>query len=244
MSESGLWRPTSPTFPATRHHLHQIAFFAVSPARQSSVGRMGLRPTPGGFGTPEFDGRVARVEGATLVHEQGGNVATRHITTIRDAAVFFGGEYREVWFEGFHDPPVADDPDAPVEVVPEDTHLIGAWFAFGFGLLDELRRRASDGDDATEPQIWPEHFDAANEIGSADAGRRASYGFSPGDPNHPDPYVYVAAWGEIDRADGYWNDMAFNGASLSHRELVDSDDPASTAMRFLETGYERLRQVT
>ena len=47
----------------SRDALHQLAFFAVSPARYRAIGRMGLQPTPGGFGTPQFEGQVARVEG-------------------------------------------------------------------------------------------------------------------------------------------------------------------------------------
>ena len=71
------------TYAETREALHQIAFFAVAPARYKLAGRMGLKDTPGGFGTPEFEGRVARVEGDLLVYEQNGNSAAQTISTIR-----------------------------------------------------------------------------------------------------------------------------------------------------------------
>ncbi|MEX1038647.1 MAG: hypothetical protein WDZ96_07320 [Acidimicrobiia bacterium] len=235
-----LWQPLSDSFAVTREHLHQLAYFALSPARHSVEGRMGLRPTPGGFGTPEFGGRIARVEGALVVHEDGGNVATQPISTVRAAAAFFGNTYEEVWFEDFKDPLAPIDPDLPIEVDDEDSRLVGAWFEMGFAVFDLLRERSTAGDDASAAQIWPEHFDAAMETGSADAGERASYGFSPGDDEHTDPYIYVAAWGEIDRSNPYWNDAAFNGSSMSYDALAGSQDPAGEALAFFEKGYQIL----
>ncbi|MBW3667500.1 MAG: hypothetical protein KY394_07900, partial [Actinobacteria bacterium] len=91
-----------------------------------------------------------------------------------------------------------------------------------------------------EVQLWPEHFDAATEMGDQEAGERASYGASPGDEDHPEPYIYVSAWGEIDRSDPYWNDEAFNGASLSYGELAEADDPVEKGLEFLLAGYRIL----
>jgi hypothetical protein len=236
---STLWNPLSDTYTHTREHLHQLAFFAISPARQRAVGRMGLRPTPGGFGTPPFQGRVARVDGTLLVHEESGNTATQKISTVRAAAEFFGGSYEKVWYEGFKDPLAPGDPDSTLEVDEGDAHLIGEWFDFGFEILGRLRDRTGD-DDASEPQIWPEHFDAASELGNADYGKRASYGFSPGDSAHHEPYIYVAAWGDIDRSEPYWNDDAFNGSSIGYAELASSPDPANAALAFFEKGYRVL----
>lgn len=68
----------------------------------------------------------------------------------------------------------------------------------------------------------------------------ARYGASPGDDAHPEPYLYVAAWGEIDRSDPYWNDTAFNGASLAYRRLLAADDQYATALAFLRRGHTRL----
>ncbi|HEX6300331.1 MAG TPA: hypothetical protein VF148_07705 [Acidimicrobiia bacterium] len=94
--------------------------------------------------------------------------------------------------------------------------------------------------DVSRVQLWPEHFDPAVEIGSQDEGRRASYGASPGDDAHPEPYLYVAAWSEIDRADPFWNDTTFNGASLSYSYILDSDDQLQTALFFFGRAHERL----
>ena len=227
-------------FSATRDALHQVAFFAVSPARYRAVGRMGLRAAPGGFGTPEFEGRVARVEGDQLVYEQEGNIATQTITTVRDAAEFFGLEYDTDWFPDFHDPLSPIDPNVDLDVEEESALALGRWFDFGTGVLDELRSRGRPEDDVSEVQLWPEHFDPATELGSQEGGTRASYGASPGDRDHPEPYLYVAAWGDIDRTDDYWNDSFFNGSSLGYAELVRSSDPEGRALEFLLGGYERL----
>lgn len=237
-----LWQPLSGSFGMTRDHLHQIAYFALSPARHGVEGKMGLRATAGGFGTPEFEGRVARVDGSLLVHEEGGNVATRQISTVRAAAEFFGGAYAEVWFEGFKDPLTPIGPDVRLSVDADDSHLIGSWFDFGFEVLDSFRGSGRDADDPSTTQIWPEHFDAAMETGDSESGKRASYGFSPGDEAHPEPYIYVAAWGEIDRSNTYWNDEAFNGSSLGYAQLSASPEPFEAALGFLRDGYGNLHR--
>lgn len=224
----------------TRHALHQIAFFAVAPARYKATGRMGLRAVPGGFGTPKFDGRVARVEGDMLVHEQDANIATQTISTVREAAEFFGLEYEVTWFEDFHDPLAPGDPDATLQVDDTAARAVGNWFRFATDVIDRVRHQGNEGDDVSETQLWPEHFDLATELGNQERGERASFGASPGDDDHAEPYLYVAAWGEIDRANQYWNDRSFNGASLTYSRLLDADDPVEAGVDFLLEGYRIL----
>jgi hypothetical protein len=227
--------PLSPDFSATRAALHQIAFFAIAPARYKAMGRMGLRATPGGFGTPEFDGRVARVEGEFLVHEQDGNIATQQISTIRAAADFFGMDYEVEWFEDFHDPLKPADPDEPLDIDREAALALSMWFEYGFDVLNRLREHGDDADEVTEVQLWPEHFDPATELGDQDRGQRASYGASPGDSSNPEPYIFVAAWSEIDRSNDYWN-----GASLGYEERSAPNDPVERGLEFLLEGYRVL----
>ncbi len=243
MSESKLWQPLSGSLAVTRDHLHQLAYFALSPARHKVEGRMGLRATSDGFGTPEYEGRVARVEGSLLVHEDGAKVATQQISTVRAAAVFLGNSYVEVWFEDFKDHLTPIGPDVALSVDADDSHLIGSWFEFGFEVLDSFRRSSREGDDTSTTQIWPEHFDAAMETGDLESGKRASYGFSPGDGDHAEPYAYVAPWGEIDRSNSYWDDEAFGGSSVGYAELAASPDPAEAALYFLREGYRIIHGV-
>ncbi len=89
-------------------------------------------------------------------------------------------------------------------------------------------------------QLWPEHFDPAFEMGSSADDSTASYGASAGDSAHPEPYLYIAAWGSIDRSDRFWNDSTFNGASLGYRTLLEADDPYATALAFVEKGHRKL----
>lgn len=227
-------------FAATREAFHQVAFFAIAPARYKSVGRMGLKDTPGGFGTPEFAGQIARVEGDLLIHENDGNIASQTISTIRAAAEFFGNEYEEQWFADFHDPLAPSEPNAPLSVSAAASSALGDWFEFGFRVLNEVRAHGVEGDDVSEVQLWPEHFDPATELGDYEKGQRASFGASPGDGAHPEPYLYVASWSEIDRANEYWNDESFNGAGLSYADLLAADDPVGKAVDFYLQGYKIL----
>ncbi|MGH8873046.1 MAG: hypothetical protein ACRDWS_13870 [Acidimicrobiia bacterium] len=233
--------PLPDDFQFARDQLHQIAFYAVAPARYAVEGRMGLRATPGGFGTPEYDGRVSRVEGHLLVHEQGGNIATQTITTIRAAAEFFGVVYDVDWFTDFRDPLPAMNPDGPLKVGEPPGKALGDWYRFGFDVLEELRGHGTETDEVSEVQLWPEHFDAATELGSSDHGRRATYGASPGDKGHLEPYLYVSAWSDIDRANLYWNDRHFNGASLPFITLLEAEDQTRVALDFFLQGYRILR---
>lgn len=237
-------RPLPETFAETRDALHQIAFFALGPVRYQAMRRMGLQAAPGGFGTPRFDGRVARVEGDTLVLEEPDRIASQTITTVRAAAGFFGIDYRVDWFDGeFHDPLDPVDPDAPLPVDDTAGRALGQWFSFGTEVLERLRSRVNDDDGGSKVQLWPEHFDPATEMGNADLGQRASYGASPGDGAHHEPYLFVAAWSEVDRSDPYWNDDAFDGASLGFSELLASSDPVETGVEFLFEGYQILHST-
>lgn len=236
-----LWEDLPGGFEETRDNLHQIAFFALSPARHKAVGKMGLTATENGFGTPEFDGKVARVAGTQLIFEDSGNIATQEITTIRAAAEFVGSGYEPVWFDNFHDPLGAADPEARLAIDEESSFLIGHWFRFGFSALENLRSRGTADDDVSEVQMWPEHFDAATELGNSDDGLRASFGASPGDSDSKKPYLYVAPWSEVDKSDSYWNAEHFGGSSLGYTELGQSGDAHDAAIEFFWNGYQKLR---
>jgi len=233
-------RPLPETYVETRDSLHQIAFFVLGPVRHRAEGRMGLQAAPGGFGTPRFGGRIARVEGDSIVLEEPDKVATQTITTVRAAAEFVGIEYEVEWFADFHDPLDPVDPDAPLEVDDAAARALGQWFNFGTDVLERLRGHGTADDDVSEVQLWPEHFDPATELGSQDQGRRASYGASPGDTGHQEPYLYVAPWGDIDESNSYWNSGSFGGSLLGYSDLVGAEDPVSAGLDFLLDGYRIL----
>lgn len=227
-------------FDTTRQALHQIAFFAVAPKRYAETGKMGLRYTHRGYGTPFFgDDEQVRVENGDLIHQREDDVSVASVSTVGEACEFLGIPYRETWFEDFHDPLTPVGPQANLDIDPKAAEAIGDWFAFSTLVLERLRRTPG-ADGVSRVQIWPEHFDPAVELGSQEEGHRASYGASAGDAAHPEPYLYVAAWGDIDRSDSFWNDTSFNGASISYSELLDSDDQIETALGFLRHGHEKL----
>ena len=94
--------------------------------------------------------------------------------------------------------------------------------------------------DVDRTQLWPGHFDPAIAMGDASADARATFGASPGDADHPEPYLYVGAWGDVDRGDPFWNETAFNGASMGYAELRASDDQLAAALGFFRAGHTRL----
>jgi hypothetical protein len=103
-------------------------------------------------------------------------------------------------------------------------------------VLEAVRAEAARPvDDPSLVQLWPEHFDLGVDLGAEGAGRRGTFGASPGDDAHPEPYLYVTHWSEVP-ADRYWNDTAFAGASLSYREIVSAADQRGEALAFLRAG--------
>lgn len=149
--------PLPDDFHATRAALHAIAQERVMPPRREATGRIDLRATPGGFGTPVFDlDREVRTDGAELV------VTGR------------GRETREPL-------PGVDDTAA---------RWLGRFFAIALHTLTELARDLPREHAPSAPKLWPEHFDYAIDAGVA----RANFGFSPGDDEHPEPYLYVGPW--------------------------------------------------
>ncbi|MFI5047749.1 MAG: hypothetical protein ACHQIG_11855, partial [Acidimicrobiia bacterium] len=207
--------------------------------RQAANGRIGLRFTSGGFGTPFFahagESVQLRVEGTELLIARAGTRETLARATLLDAArvrqeldpALPAAETRVDL--GYH-----TTTSLTTEVLEgaDDTSgaLLGDWYGFGCSVLEELRAGAPDAD-ATRCQIWPEHFDLAIELGDADAEGRAAFGASPGDAAHPDPYLYVSPWAEPP-ADPHWNDTAFRGASLPYAALTG--DPVTARARALE----------
>jgi hypothetical protein len=223
--------PLPARFAATRDGLRALACFAISPARKARTGRIGLRATGDGFGTPPFDdGTRIVVRGRRLAWEPGASTA---ITTVRAAAEFLAAELSP-------DPGVGEDlppfePDTDLAVDDASSLALGAWYAFGQALID-ARPEAK-----TEAQLWPEHFDLATTVELA-GGTKVNVGFSPGDGFNAEPYAYVGPH-DLERltrraGDG-WN--APFGAYLAYGELLAAADPAVAAQAFISERLARLR---
>ena len=227
-------------YPPALFDFHRLAYAVVAEARYRSNGKFGLRYTRGGFGTPFFGEDVqVRVAGDRLVVQAAGRARSTAVTTLREAGEFAGVDPGTTARE--HDSPELGDIDRPLDARAEVGDFLGAWFGLAAAALEELRFSPGVAD-PERVQLWPGHFDPAIAAGDADAGRRATYGFSPGDRSHDEPYVYVAAWADVDRSDPFWNEKDFNGASLPYRTLAAADDHHAAAVGFLKDGYNRLNR--
>lgn len=219
------------TLAETRSSLTTLAFYVLAPARQQANGKIGLRWTKGGFGTPFFgDDRQVRVEGDLLVVQEGESVEAEAITTLRAAGRLVGVTPGAPAGIEFHDPPAAGDPDQLLVVDPEAVAFLDDWFGYSTLVLERLLTLAGSPDD-TRVQLWPEHFDPAIELGDAGAGTRASFGASPGDQAIPVPYLYVSPWSA--QEGDFWI-APFGGAALTYDDLRASADPVGTALSFFE----------
>ena len=224
----GRLEPLPATFAVTRDALHRVAEEIVAPARKPQ-NEIALTVTEGGFGTPSFEheGRrlVVRVEGAELVVDADGVQTRKELTTIADAGALVGAEL-------LPDGLPADE--TPLDIDAVAAVRLAAYYAFADGALRAFRATLEQAADASEPILWPEHFDVAIEAGDADAGGRANYGGSPGDGDHAEPYLYVGPWsGEV--SGELWNGKGFTGAELDYAELADADDPEALVAGFFES---------
>ncbi len=94
------------SFAATRVALHRVAVYVVSPSRRRANGKIGLRFTLGGFGTPFFAGsrgdEQLRVRGAELIRQTRETVIVEPISTLNQAsALALDGPPDVAWAEGF-----------------------------------------------------------------------------------------------------------------------------------------------
>lgn len=220
------------SFARTRAGLHRVAEELVAAARKPA-NEIALRATPGGFGTPpfEFEGarHQVRVEGIELVHERDGADRRATIASIAEAAPLLAPLLGE---------PLPADAE-PLELDPEAAKRLAELYEFATGVLAQFRHQLGAGEAASELILWPEHFDIALEAGDEAVGRRANYGVSPGDEQHPEPYFYVGPWaarpaGEV------WNATGFAGAALAYAELVAAEEPEALALEFLERRFAAL----
>jgi hypothetical protein len=231
----GAWRRLAPlprAFVGTRRSLHALAEHVVAPARHAANGRIGLRFTRGGFGTPYFGAdRQIRVEAGRLVVDGVPSAPA----TLGEAASLAGvplGMPPEVYV-----PATPAAPDTHLPANPAAAEALGDWFGFAWSVLEQLRFDAR----ALAPgrvQLWPEHFDAAVDLGDEAAGRRAAFGASPGDGAHPEPYLYVGPWRR--RTGAFWADDTFGGASLTYATLLSADRQRETALAFFRQGLAEL----
>jgi len=206
---------------ATRLALHALAERVISPLRVQATGNeIALRVRPGGFGTPELPDRSwVGVSGTDVVRlGAAGDEQRTAISSLRAAAAFVG-------LVGG-----ASLPDDPLEVHAGAAAVLAESWAIGEEALTAFA--ADDAEDPSPPILWPEHLDIAIEAGAEAAKTRATYGVSPGDEDHDEPYAYVAPWTPPAETgpSTFWNAVGFTGAERP----VGADDAGELAAFFRE----------
>lgn len=199
-------RPLPAGFSGTRAALHRVAEDVLKPKRELETGNeIALRFTVDGFGTPPWKHG----------HDSGRAGEARVEGT--DLVVITGDELERT--------PLADP-----AIEAASASALADWFAFGTVVLAELID-AREGAGAEPIRLWPEHFDVATEVGSEADGTRATVGASPGDENHPEPYLYVGPWTPPEPGP-LWNATGFTGAELGYAELLAAEDQRGATARF------------
>jgi hypothetical protein len=243
----GAWRPLPPlpardAFVPTRTAWHSVAEDVLARARYDANGKIGLRYTRHGVGTPWFRHRDAdaqvRIEGSSVVVHRDGDTHSIPMTTVAAAAELAGVEPRAP--DEVYTPATALAPDAPLVLDDHSIEFLGAWFGFAASALEQVRAEADSLDQPSRVQLWPEHFDLSVDLGDEQAGRRGTFGASPGDDVDLLPYLYVTHWGDV-AEDEYWNEQHFPGASLTVATLAAAPDQRASALTFLRRGWEQLR---
>ena len=217
---------------ATRTALHRLGAYVIAPARYRETERFGLRATPGGFGTPPFGERRIRVQGLELIDEVSGTDRVAPITSLQAASEFLG-EPVDPATAAEHDSPALGDITEDLAIDEASSNWLGTWFNMAFEALHQVR--ADDASvEASEPQLWPGHFDPAIEMG--DENHRGSYGASPGDDGIAEPYLYLSIWWpdrlDLNADDPFWNAPAFTGAVLRVSDFPSDGDPVQIAAEF------------
>ena len=233
----GPWRRLEalpPGSATTRVGLHAVAEHILTPARFSANAKVGLRWTLGGFGTPFFgpDCQLRTVR-ATLV--DGERIAP--LTTLRAAGEFAGvtpGAPTSIFT-----PTTPCDLDAPLQIDSDAAAAYGDFFGFTTSVLEQLRAESLPGDTPSRVQLWPEHFDISVDLGDEKVGGRATYGGSPGDAEHPRPYLYVSTW--TTKTGPFWNEPF--GAGLAYGVLLSDQDQRATALDFFRTARALLEHA-
>jgi hypothetical protein len=142
-------RPLPEGFREAREALHRLAQGVISPARERETGRIGLRATPGGFGTPVFgEGLRVRVDGAELVRESGDGEEREPIDGVDEAASRALGDwyaFGDVMLEALQAEATPEEAVSIVQLWPEHFDIAiemgdeasGARANYGFSPGDE-----------------------------------------------------------------------------------------------------------
>ena len=205
------------TFTQTRLGLQAIAEHVMSAARHAATGRIGLQVSPGGFATPAFPSdsgeRTLAVEWTDFVVRDDRGEQRAPITTVGAAAGLAGitpGAPTDLFT-----PTTSLAPDEPLPIDAAAAAEVADWYGLGDAALAAFRSQVAH-PDATEIQLWPEHFDVGFQA------VEVNWGASPGDHHVGEPYLYVQPWSFSGPVGTYWN-IDF-GAVVTRDQISSVDD--------------------
>lgn len=130
------------------------------------------------------------------------------------------------------DVPPHGDVDAALPMDAEAAAALARWYRVGLAALEGLHAETGADDEIV---LWPEHFDLAFSEGDEAARRRVTFGASPGDANHVEPYAYVLPWADPGTG-AFWNAVGFTGAVLPYAALVEAPHPDQAIRAFFREG--------
>jgi hypothetical protein len=216
--------PATAADPSTRWSLHVLAEHVLGAGLYAATGRIGLRVVPGGFGTPPWadaalGGSFSVRHGELVVTRADGGTRQAPVTTVADAAAFFGVEPGMP--SHVYPPTTRFDRHDLLPIDTDTAEELAAWFELGDAALARFAAAHAD-ESPTDATLWPEHFDLARTMDEV------NYGASPGDAGHGEPYLYVGPWTTRDGA--FWNEPF--GASRPAATVHAIDD----AVAFFEQG--------
>ena len=203
---------------------------------------MPLQPLPPGFATSVAELHRVAAEVVSPARKPDNEIALEATPGGFGTPEFeWDGSRRQVRVDGAELVRSADGEERrePLDVDPAAAARLADWYALGADVLGQLVAAAAAEEAASPVRRWPEHVDIAIELGEERAGRRANYGFSPGDADHPEPYAYVGPW-TAEVAGDLWGATDFRGAELTYGELLAAPDPRAAALEFFTTRKEAL----
>lgn len=217
------------TLVETRLALQSVAEHVMAAARHQATGRIGLRPSRGGFTTPPFPSpagpRTIAVDGTELVVTDDRGERREPLTTVAAAARM--AEVEPGAPADVFTPATPLAPNEPLAVHPAAAKVLADWYALGAAALEAMRAELTELE-PTELQLWPEHFDLGFQAAEV------NWGASPGDAGSDEPYLYVGPWTPPPPDGGYWNETF--GASRPASQVTDIDD----ALAFYREGRRQL----
>lgn len=213
----------------TRLALHSVAEHLLAADLHRHTSKIGLRPTAGGFGQPEFwvggDRRRLRVDGDQLVVLDGDRESWHPLSSLADAADAADaqlGAPRDVFT-----PETELAPEERLTLDPASVQRLSEWHQLTAHALEALRRDNRRREPAIA-QLWPEHFDLATSMAEV------NFGGSPGDDHIAEPYLYVGPWSPLEG--DFWNESF--GATRLASEIAGPAD----ALDFFSEGLRRATQ--